>query len=88
MEADIMGERATVTFHTTPENKERLEKLAAATKRSKSYLSNEALERYLAEEEDFIAAVHEGLADAKAGHIHTIDEVDAAMDEAIKKAAN
>lgn len=70
-----MGERATVTFHTTPETKARLEKLAAATRRSKSFLSNEALERYLVEEEAFIASVHEGIADVRAGRVYTTDEV-------------
>lgn len=82
-----MSERATVTFHTTPENKKRLEALAAATRRSKSYLSNEALERYLAEEEDFIASVREGLADTDAGRVHTLDDVQAALEQTIKKAA-
>lgn len=82
-----MSERATVTFHTTPENKKRLEALAAATKRSKSYLSNEALERYLAEEEDFIASVREGLADAEAGRVHTLDDVQAVLEQTVKKAA-
>lgn len=64
-----MPARATVTFHTTPETKARLERLAAATRRSKSFLSNEALERYLAEEEAFIASVERGLADAEAGRV-------------------
>ncbi len=81
-----MGNRATVTFHTTPENKDRLEKLALATNRSKSYLSNEALERYLVEEEEFITSVHEGLADADAGRIHTLNEVETAMEAVITKA--
>lgn len=62
-----MGERATVTFHTTPETKARLEKLASLTKRSKSWLTNEAVEQYLAAEEAFVAAVEEGLAEADAG---------------------
>lgn len=64
-----MPARATVTFHTTPETKARLERLAAATRRSKSFLSNEALERYLADEEAFIASVERGLADAEAGRV-------------------
>ena len=79
------GERATVTFHTSPENKARLEKLAAATKRSKSFLSNEALERYLVEEEDFITSVNEGLADVKAGRVHSMSDVKKALDIAITK---
>lgn len=67
--------RATVTFHTTPETKERLDALATITSRSRSFLTNKAVERYLAEEEDLLAAVHEGLADANVGHVHTANEV-------------
>ena len=62
-----MAERATVTFHTSPAVKARLEKLARLTRRSRSYLTNEAVERYLQEEEAFILAVEEGLAQADAG---------------------
>lgn len=62
-----MSERATVTFHTTPEIKARLDRLASLTRRSKSYLTNEAVERYLADEEAFVAAVEEGIAEADAG---------------------
>jgi RHH-type transcriptional regulator, rel operon repressor / antitoxin RelB len=66
-----MGNRAAVTFHTSPEVKARLDRLATLTRRSKSFLTNEAVERYLAEEENFVAAVEEGLAEAKAGSSST-----------------
>ena len=82
-----MTTRATVTFHTSPETKERLARLARLTKRSTSFLSNEAVERYLTEEEAFVAAVEEGLAQAEAGqfvdhdaavaHLRRRDEEDA-----------
>jgi predicted transcriptional regulator len=64
-----MASRATVTFHTSPEVKARLELLAGRTRRSKSFLTNEAVERYLAEEEDFIRDVEAGIADADAGNL-------------------
>jgi predicted transcriptional regulator len=64
-----MSNRATVTFHTSPEVKARLEILADRTRRSKSFLTNEAVERYLAEEEDFIQDVEAGIADANAGDL-------------------
>ena len=64
-----MTPRATVTFHTSPDTKARLDKLAAFTRRSKSYLTNEAVERYLADEESFVTAVEEGLAQADAGQL-------------------
>ena len=68
-EDHAMSHRATVTFHTSPEIKARLERLAAATRRSKSFLTNDAVERYLAEEEAFLAAVESGLQDAEAGRV-------------------
>ena len=62
-----MTDRATVTFHTSPEIKERLDRLANVTRRSKSFLTNEAVERYLSEEEDFIRDVEAGIAEADTG---------------------
>ena len=70
-----MTDRATVTFHTSPETKARLDKLATLTKRSKSYLTNEAVERYLAEEEAFVAAVEQGVEQAEAGQTMPHDKV-------------
>ena len=64
-----MANRATVTFHTSPEVKARLDVLASRTRRSKSFLTNEAVERYLAEEEDFISHVEAGIAEADAGQL-------------------
>ncbi len=64
---DIVPSRATVTFHTTPEVKSRLAVLAGRTRRSKSFLTNEAVERYLVEEEDFIRDVEAGIAESDAG---------------------
>lgn len=71
-----MTNRATVTFHTSPEVKARLERLAGQTRRSKSFLTNEAVERYLAEEEDFIRDVEAGIVEANAGQL--IEQGDAA----------
>lgn len=70
-----MGDRATVTFHTTPETKARLDRLAKLTQRSKSFLTNAAVERYLADEEAFVTAVEEGLAQAEAGRVIEHDRV-------------
>ena len=67
--------RATVTFHTSPEVKKRLDRLANITNRSKSYLTNEAVERYLAEEEAFIQDVEEGIREADRGELIDHDDV-------------
>jgi len=74
-----MSEQTTVTFRTSLETKARLEKLASVLDRSKSYLTNAAVERLLAEEEAFIAAVEEGLAQLDAGQGMTTDEMRTAL---------
>jgi len=70
----LMSNRAVISVHTKPETSQRLDELAALTRRSKSYLANEAIERYLKEEEAFVASVHRGLADADAGQLFSTDE--------------
>lgn len=79
------AERATITLHTTPDIKKRLEQLSEITDRSRSYLAAEAIERYLAEEEEFIAAVNEGLADAAAGRLYTGEQVIASIEKELTK---
>lgn len=58
-----------------------LEKLAAATGRSKSWHVNAALEAYLAAELEFLAAVEEGLAAAERGELVPHEEVMADLQE-------
>jgi RHH-type transcriptional regulator, rel operon repressor / antitoxin RelB len=84
IESSDMADRATVTFHTTPETKERLDLLATITRRSKSYLTNLAVEQYLAEEEDFIADIQAGIADADAGRTVTTEELKQSLQTHIK----
>jgi predicted transcriptional regulator len=76
--------RSVISVHTKPETTKRLDKLAAMTRRSKSFLANEAIERYLAEEEDFIASIKRGLADVKAGRVYTSEEVRNYLTDRIK----
>jgi predicted transcriptional regulator len=66
MESD-MAEQTTVTFRTSTETKARLDKLATAMRRSKSFLTNAAVEQFLAEEEAFIADVEAGLRELSEG---------------------
>lgn len=70
-----MAERATITVHTSPETRERLARLAKLTHRSKSFLGNEAIEKYLANEEAFILGVEEGLAQSDQGNGFTSQEM-------------
>lgn len=70
-----MANRSVISVHTKPETSKRLEELSALTRRSKSFLANEAIERYLSEEEAFIASVKQGMADVEAGAVYSTDEM-------------
>lgn len=82
-----MADRAIITIHTSPETRERLEQLAQATRRSKSFLGNEAIERYLAAELHFVAGVNEGLTQAEEGQGIGSAELKADLHTAIEKVA-
>lgn len=82
-----MANRASVTFHTSPETKARLDRLATATRRSKSFLTNEAVEQYLAAEEDFVSRTARGIADAKAGRSYSTQEAMVSMTNRINARA-
>jgi len=53
----------------------RLDKLARITKRSRGWLINEAVDRYLSYEEWFIKSVEAGLDDVKAGRVIPHEEI-------------
>ena len=55
--------------------KSRLDNLASVTQQSAAQLANEALLNYLAEEEDFVADITAGLAEADAGELVDGDRV-------------
>lgn len=82
-----MANRATVTFHTTPEIKERLDRLATVTRRSKSFLTNAAVEQYLAAEEDFVSRIARGIDDAEAGRSYSTQEAMVSMTDRINARA-
>lgn len=82
-----MADRATITIHTSPETREKLELLAQATRRSKSFLGNEAIEQYLAAELDFVSGVKEGLVQAEDGQGIGTADLKAGLHAAIEKVA-
>jgi len=83
-----MAERATVTFHTSLETKARLDKLAIITRRSKSFLTNTAVEQFLAEEEAFVADVEAGMRDLEAGQTMTTTDLKKSLYAHIDKISN
>lgn len=70
-----MPNRSVISVHASPELTERLERLAAMTRRSKSSLANQAIESFVEAEEAFIASIEAGRKDIKAGRVLTTDEM-------------
>ena len=81
-----MAETTTITVRIPVELREKLDRLAATTKRSRSYLAVEALGPYLAYELDIVEGILRGMEDAKAGrvtpHSQVMDELDAIVEAA------
>ena len=72
-----MTDRAVISVHASPETSERLGRLAKMMKRSKSFLANEAIERYLAYEEWAVAEIRKGIDAADHGEVVADTEVEA-----------
>jgi predicted transcriptional regulator len=75
----------TITVRVTRELRERLEALAKQTKRSKSFLSNEAIKNYVEYEEKVVADILEGLEDIKAGRVVEHEEATRRFSAAIAR---
>jgi predicted transcriptional regulator len=79
-----------MTIRLGAETKRKLERLAADTRRSKSYLAAEAVSVYVDRELEIIEGIRRGLADAEAGdtvsHDEAMAEVQAVIEAAKRKA--
>lgn len=86
-----MGASTTITIRVTPDLKQRLDRLAQDTRRTKSWLAAEAVEAYVARELQIIDGIQRGLADMAAGrvipHDEAMDQIDAAIAAASKRTA-
>ena len=69
-----MTASTTMTIRISPETKEKLGRIAADTRRSKSFLAAEALAVYVERELEIIEGIKHGLADVKAGRAVPHDE--------------
>ncbi len=67
--------RQQVTFKIPKETNERLEALAIATRRTKTFVLEEAVLAYLDYNEWQIQSIQRGLEDAKAGRVTPIEDV-------------
>jgi predicted transcriptional regulator len=72
-------ETTTLTLRVPIEMKERLDKLAEATHRSKSYLAGEALRQYIDLEAWQIGEIQQALQEADANDFASDEEVDAVV---------
>jgi predicted transcriptional regulator len=86
-----MTASTTMTIRVSVETKEKLDRIAADTRRSKSFLAAEALAAYADRELEIIAGIKRGMADAETGHVTPHDEamaeIYAAIDAAESKRA-
>jgi predicted transcriptional regulator len=76
----------TMTVRLSVDVKERLQKLAAATRRSRSFLAAEAVEAYVDRETAIVEGIEAGLADMRAGRVIGHDEAMAQIGQTIAAA--
>jgi len=73
-----------MTIRLGTDVKEKLDRIASATNRSRSYLAAEAVASYVDRELEIIEGIRRGLADIDAGrlvaHDDAMDEIDAIID--------
>lgn len=72
---------STVTIRLEEATKDKLEKLADATHRSRSFLAAEAIKAYVESNEWQIGEIHEAIKEADAGDFATEAEVLAVIDK-------
>jgi predicted transcriptional regulator len=82
-----MSKSATLTARIDAKLEAELDRLASAKGRSKSWLVNEALRSYVANEQQFAAAVEEGRRAVREGRIVDHQTVVAAFDRIIAPGA-
>lgn len=76
----------TMTIRVTPETKQKLERIAADTRRSKSFLAAEAVTAYVDRELEIIGGIKRGLADVEAGRVLPHQQVMAEARQIVAKA--
>ncbi|TIQ22982.1 MAG: ribbon-helix-helix protein, CopG family [Mesorhizobium sp.] len=78
-----MTASATMTIRVSSETKLKLERIAAETRRSKSFLAAEAISAYV-DRELGVEGIKRGMADAAAGRVVPHDEAMAEIDAIIE----
>lgn len=81
-----MSASTTMTIRVSPEVKEKLDRIAADTRRSKSFLAGEAVSAYVDRELEIIDGIKSGMADAAAGRVISHEQAVAEMRQVIEDA--
>ena len=81
-----MTASTTMTIRVRPDVKEKLDRIANDTQRSKSFLAGEAVAAYVDRELDIIDGIKRGMADAAAGRVIPHAQAVAEMREVIEDA--
>ncbi|SFB17581.1 Predicted transcriptional regulator [Rhizobium sp. NFR07] len=81
-----MSASTTMTIRVRPDVKEKLDRVAEVTKRSKSFLAGEAVAAYVDRELEIIDGIKRGMADATAGRVLPHDKAIAGMREVVEAA--
>ncbi|MGK9283750.1 CopG family ribbon-helix-helix protein [Sinorhizobium meliloti] len=76
----------TMTIRVSPELKKKLDRIASATSRSRSFLAGEALAAYVDRELEIIDGIKRGMADAEAGRLVPHEEAMVEIFSLIRKA--
>ncbi|API52436.1 CopG family transcriptional regulator [Rhizobium leguminosarum] len=81
-----MAGSTTMTIRVRTDVKEKLDRIAADTQRSKSFLAGEAVAAYVERELEIIEGIKRGMADAEAGRVIPHDQAVAEMRKVIEDA--
>ena len=83
-----MAAKPILNIRLAPETLQRLDAIAAATRRTRSFIANEALEAWIARESAIIEDIRVGLEEARAGkvvpHERAMRDLDAAIERATR----
>lgn len=82
-----MAETTTITIRVPVAVKERLDRLAELTRRSRSFLSAEALEIYTRNELEIVEQISAGVEDMEAGRVVPHEEAMAELRERVARVA-
>lgn len=82
-----MTASTTMTIRIDPATKDKLDRIAQITRRSKSFLAGEAVTAYVERELEIIEGIERGIADARAGRTISHEDAMAEIDAAIEAAA-